>query len=175
VQIYEKEETENQMPNTDSQRLADCLRLIAQKTAASNIRNWCLTHAQELEGKIDLSRHRKHRFPRSVVLTNPPETTVHALRVLVNPEVTNSYEGEMRWEFDQGEKTGLKIRNNVAIPTGGEEANLAINLSLTDWAAILSGAINLSDALEAGLLRSDATNVEISTFFSNFDHLPLNE
>jgi len=173
VQIYEKEETESQMPNADSQRLADCLRRIAQKTAASNIRNWCLTRAQELEGRIDLSRHRKHRFPRPVVLTNPPETTVHALRVLVNPEVTTSYEGEMRWEFENGERTGLRIRNNVAIPTDGQEANLAIALTLTDWAAILSGTINLSDALEAGLLRSDSTNVEISTFFSNFDHLPL--
>ena len=163
------------MPNADSQRLADCLRLIAQKTMASNIRNWCLTYAQELEGRIDLSRHRKHRFPRSVVLANPPETTVHALRVLVNPEVTNNYEGEMRWEFEKGEKTGLRIRNNVAIPTDGEKANMAITLLLKDWADILSGAINLSDALKAGLLKSETTSAEISTFFSNFDHLPLNQ
>ena len=81
----------------------------------------------------------------------------------------------MRWEFEKGEKTGLRIRNNVAIPTDGEKANMAITLLLKDWADILSGTINLSDALKAGLLKSETTSAEISTFFSNFDHLPLNQ
>ena len=52
---------------------------------------------------------------------------------------------------------------------------MAITLSLKDWADILSGAINLSDALKAGLLKSETPSAEISTFFSNFDHLPLNQ
>ncbi len=159
--------------NEDFQLLADCLRLLAQRTTASNIRNWCLTRALELEGKLDLSRHRKHRFPKTVVLNNPPSASVHALRVLLDPNQAKGYTGEMRWVFDVGEPVGLRIRNQVAIPTDGSEADLAIRVTLNSWAEILSGSIDLNEAIHSNLITSDSPNDDIFFFFRNFDHLPL--
>ena len=46
----------------DRRRLASALRTIAQRTTAANIRNWCLTRALELDGQLDVSRFRRHRF-----------------------------------------------------------------------------------------------------------------
>tara|TARA_Y100000817_G_C16836258_1_gene535874 strand:- start:41 stop:1747 length:1707 start_codon:yes stop_codon:yes gene_type:complete len=153
----------------DSNFLATCLRTIAQKTTAANIRNWCLTYALELEGFLNLERHRRHRFSRSVVLANPPSSTVHALRVLLDPIQTIAYEGELRWEFDSGETTGLLIRNHVAVPTDGKNANFAISLSLETWANLLSGLLTLSDSFSSGMTTTKNTNQEITKFFSHFD------
>ena len=139
----------------DSEFLANCLRTVAQRTTASNIRNWCLTHALELEGFINLERHRKHRFSRSVVVSNPPSSTVHALRVLLDPNQTIGYQQELRWNFDTGETTGLLIRNDVAVPTDGKDSNLSISLSVETWADLLAGKVTLSDSLTSGMITTE--------------------
>jgi alkyl sulfatase BDS1-like metallo-beta-lactamase superfamily hydrolase len=46
----------------DRNRLAQALRGVAYATPSANVRNWCLTRALELEGSLDLSRFRRHRF-----------------------------------------------------------------------------------------------------------------
>ena len=153
----------------DSEFLANCLRTIAQRTTASNIRNWCLTHALELEGFINLERHRKHTFSLSVVMSNPPSSTVHALRVLLDPNRTIGYQQELRWNFDTGETTGLLIRNDVAVPTGGKDSNLSISLSVETWANLLAGKVTLSDSLTSGMITTENTTEQITLFFSHFD------
>ena len=152
----------------DSKLLANCLRTVAQKTTAANIRNWCLTYALELEGLLNLERHRKHRFSRSVVMANPPSSTVHALRVLLDPNLAIDYEQELRWEFENGETTGVLIRNQVAIPTDGKDAHLVIRLSIETWADLLSGTLSLSDSLISKISTSN-TSEEITKFLSHFD------
>ena len=149
--------------------MANCLRTVAQRTTASNIRNWCLTHALELEGFINLERHRKHRFSRSVVVSNPPSSTVHALRVLLDPNRTIGYQQELRWNFDTGETTGLLIRNDVAVPTDGKDSNLSISLSVETWADLLAGKVTLSDSLTSGMITTENTTEQITLFFSHFD------
>ena len=47
---------------SDRALLASVLRAIGQRTTSSNVRSWCHTRALELEGVLDLSRHRTHRF-----------------------------------------------------------------------------------------------------------------
>ena len=151
-----------------SKLLANSLRKVAQKTTAANIRNWCLTYALELEGLLNLERHRRHKFSRSVVMSNPPSSTVHALRVLLNPDRAEGFCQELRWEFENGENTGLLIRNQVAIPTDGKDAHLAIRLSIETWADLLSGSLTLSDSLHSKIATTD-TSEEITTFLSHFD------
>lgn len=151
-----------------SKLLANCLRTVAQKTTAANIRNWCLTYALELEGLLNLERHRRHRFSRSVVMANPPSSTVHSLRVLLNPDLAIGFCQELRWEFEDGETTGLLIRNQVAIPTDGKDARLAIRLSIETWADLLSGTLTLSDSLTSGVITTNASE-EIAKFLSHFD------
>ena len=100
---------------------------------------------------------------------------MHALKVLLVPEFAESYNAEMRWEFSDGTRTGLSIRNQIAIPTGGANANISISISFQTWAKILARKINLSEAIESELLSSNADTSEVLTFFAMFDHLGLNQ
>ena len=157
----------------DQNLLADCLRKVAQRTTSANVRNWCLTRALEREKALDLSRHRTHRFSEHVVLTNPPSSSVHALKVLLIPELAKGYETEMLWEFSNGEKTGLLIRNQVAVPTDGENAHVGIALSHETWAKLLGRKVNLSEALSSNMVSTDADMNEVLAFFAMFDHASL--
>jgi alkyl sulfatase BDS1-like metallo-beta-lactamase superfamily hydrolase len=71
----------------DRRRLATCLRTIAQRTPAANIRSWCLTRALYLDGSLDLSRLYRHRFSRAQVLGSPPDRSVHILRVSASAQL----------------------------------------------------------------------------------------
>ncbi len=53
----------------DRRRLAGALRTVGQRTTAANIRNWCLTRARELDGGVEVSRFRRHRFSKEQIAT----------------------------------------------------------------------------------------------------------
>ncbi len=162
-------------PTEDQLLLAHCLRMIGQRTTSANVRNWCLTRALEREGSIDLSRHHIHRFSEHVVINNPPSSSVHALKVLLVPELATGYNIKMCWEFSDGERTGLHVRNQVAVPSDGENADITITLTLQTWGKILARKINISEALTSGLLFSNSDTSKVLAFFAMFDHTSLNQ
>jgi putative sterol carrier protein len=57
----------------------------------------------------------------------------------------------MKFELD-GDVTGLHIRNYVAVPYSGDNADATITCSLDTWTNVLSGATTLSAALADGSL-----------------------
>jgi alkyl sulfatase BDS1-like metallo-beta-lactamase superfamily hydrolase len=143
----------------DRQRLAACLRTIAQRTPAANIRNWCLTRALFLDGSLDLSRLYRHRFSRAQVLGSPPDRSVHILRVLVDPEFAHGINLRLAWHFSDGSVTGLHLRNSVACPTDGADPQATVVCSIETWAELLTGRLVLSAALGDGsvVIEGDAT------------------
>jgi len=156
--------------NDDEKRLAGILRHFARHTPSANVRNWCLTRALVLEGSIDLSRFLVHRFRYQEVLAAPADRFVPVLRVLLDPERAVGIEDELAWRFAGGERAGLRIRGQVAIPTSGVEASLGINLSHETWAEILGGRTTLSEALQKGVLSLDGDRRRIVRFLNAFDH-----
>ncbi|MGH1493536.1 MAG: alkyl sulfatase dimerization domain-containing protein [Acidimicrobiales bacterium] len=156
----------------DRALLASILRTVAQRTTSANLRNQALTRALELEGTLDLSRFRVHRFGRGDVLANPPELFVHTLRVLLDPHRAEGVDEHIRFEFsdDAGATTGLHVRRGVAVPTDGADAELAISLSLETWATILSTKATLSEALAAGDVTVTGHQGRIVAALSCFDH-----
>lgn len=154
----------------DRNRLADVMRRIGQRTMSANVRNWCLTRALELEGKIDLSRFREHRFRAEVVQARPAVESVPMLRVLLAPERTTGMDFEVRFEFDDGSTTGLRIRDGVAVPTDGKDAGASINLSANDWANVVGGKLRLTKALADGMARTTGDEAGLKAFFAAFDH-----
>ncbi len=154
----------------DRGRLAEVMRHFAYHTPSANVRNWCLTRALMLEGTIDLSRFLAHRFRYQEVLAAPPERFVPVLRVLLDPERARGVDDELAWNFAGGEKVGLRIRGQVAIPTDGVQATLEMNLSHETWAAILGGRMSVSEAFEAGVLSLQGDQQRISAFLAAFDH-----
>jgi len=129
--------------------LANVLRSIGQRTTAANIRNWCLTRALELEGSIDLSRHRGFRVGRSQALASNPATFVHALKTVIDSERSADIDTHIGFDID-GAVCGLQIRRGVAIPTDGADADHLLRLSHEAWADIVSAKLSLTDAINAG-------------------------
>jgi alkyl sulfatase BDS1-like metallo-beta-lactamase superfamily hydrolase len=136
---------------TDDDRslLASVLRTVAQRTTAANIRNWCITRARDLEGSGDLSRFRTHRINRAQVLSGSVDGAVHILRVLVDPDRLSGVDLHIAVVLD-GARTGLHLRNHVAVPTDGTGAQATLTTSRQVWAEILSGRATLADALAVG-------------------------
>jgi alkyl sulfatase BDS1-like metallo-beta-lactamase superfamily hydrolase len=158
----------------ERQLLGAVLRAFAQRTTAANIRNWCLTRARELDGQLDLGRYRVHRIAAGAVRSNPPEMSVHGLRVLLRPEAAVGRHEELRWDFGDGQSVGLRLRDGVAVPTNGADADLAIALDLADWASIVGGKVDLSEALGSGRVTvTVGSSSAVSTFFACFDHPTL--
>jgi len=134
----------------DRRRLARCLRTVAQRTSAANIRIWCLTRALSLEGSIDSSRLYRHRFSRAQILGSFPERSVHILRVLVDPELAHGVNVRLGWDFGDGVSAGLHVRNSIACPTDATEAQIVVQCSLETWADVLTNRLALSDAITDG-------------------------
>jgi alkyl sulfatase BDS1-like metallo-beta-lactamase superfamily hydrolase len=134
----------------DRGRLAKALRGIAYSTPSANIRNWCLTRALEADGSSDLSRFRTHRFRVNEVAAGAPELFVPLLRVQLDPERATNVEGSVAFAFDTGTRAGLTIRNCVAVPNDGTDADVTLQISHSEWSQLLGGKTTLRALLQAG-------------------------
>jgi linear primary-alkylsulfatase len=150
----------------DRRRLATALRRIGRRTTAANIRNWCLTRARELDGDLDTRRFRVHRFPREQVMSAPASELVHVLRVLLDPQRCGPAERHLRVEFPD-DRAGLHVRNHVAVPTDGEDAEVVLTIGRTAWGDVLNGGRSIAHVLGDGdATASDpAAVVEMLSWF----------
>jgi len=153
----------------DRNRLAESLRGVGQSTTAANIRNWCLTRALELEGSLSLERFRGHRFRIAEVLSRPAIESVPLLKVLLVPEKAAELNQEVRISFDDGSATGLRIRNQVAVPTAGDNADFALTISHQHWASVLSGKVDLVELVSKGEALAAPDEDQVFRFFNCFD------
>ena len=94
----------SQASEDDLTLLADALRKVGQRTTSSNLRNWCLTRALTLEGRIDGARLNNHRFSRRQIEGWSVETAVSVLRVLIDPATLTGIDIHLTVELD-GERT----------------------------------------------------------------------
>ncbi|MEM7079016.1 MAG: alkyl sulfatase dimerization domain-containing protein [Pseudomonadota bacterium] len=161
-------------PSPDAPLLAAVLRGIAGHTPSANVRNWCLTRALELEGSIDLSRHRQSRFGYQQVLAAAPTHFIPILRVLVDPERCAGLRGEIAWQFPGTARVGLAIRNHVAVPTDGAAADVVLGMSHETWAALLALRLTFSAGIEQGLIAITGDSRLGRELLSVFDHAGLN-
>jgi alkyl sulfatase BDS1-like metallo-beta-lactamase superfamily hydrolase len=138
--------------NSDKMLLSSVLRLIAQRTTAANIRNWCLARARHLDETFDLTRFNRHRVSKKQVIASPVGNSLSALRVLLIPERATRIETHIAFNFSGHKMSGLHIRNCVAVPTNGVGAEIAVNCTPEIWADIISGDLKLSVAVETNAL-----------------------
>jgi alkyl sulfatase BDS1-like metallo-beta-lactamase superfamily hydrolase len=131
----------------DKLLLSNTLRLIAQRTTAANIRNWCLARARDLDGTLDMTRFNRHRISRKQILSAPAKQSVHILRVMLLPERALDIDTHLGFDFTNHQSIGLHIRNCVAVPTDGNGADVSINCAHEVWADILSGDLKISVAV----------------------------
>jgi alkyl sulfatase BDS1-like metallo-beta-lactamase superfamily hydrolase len=153
----------------DRDRLAESLRRVGQSTTSANVRNWCLTRALELEGTLSLERFRGHRFRTAEVLRRPAIESVPILKVLLVPERAAGLNQEVRISFDDDSATGLRIRNQVAVPTDGDNADITLTISHQHWAGVLGGKMSLAQLVREGDVQALPDKDQVLRFFSCFD------
>jgi alkyl sulfatase BDS1-like metallo-beta-lactamase superfamily hydrolase len=135
--------------DVDRALLAKALRMVAQRTSAANIRNWCITRARVLDGTANVARLKNVHLRKPTLLSAGYEKAVHILRVLLVPERVGETNIRLKFALD-GNVTGLHIRNYVAVPYSGTDADATVTASLDVWTNVLSGATTLSAALADG-------------------------
>ncbi|NCV75058.1 hypothetical protein EBW23_03840 [bacterium] len=158
--------------DTDKQLLASALRLVAQRTPAANIRNWCLARARHLDGSFDATRFNTHRINKRQILSGPVTSAVSILRVLLEPTRAEGVNIHIAFKFPQG-TTGLHIRNCVAVPTDGAGATHSFTCDIAVWADILSGTTTLSQAIEASSIQIDGDKSQVLRALACFDVVGL--
>ena len=157
----------------DRNRLAFILRKIGQRTTSTNVRNWCLTRALELEGELDIGRFRTHRFSERQVLNQPTKAFVHALRLLLEPELSGELDIRIGWRFDDESASGLHLRNGVAVPTDGEGSEATLVIKINDWARMLGGKTTLKELLEHQNAEIEGNHKAFIAAISCFDNPSL--
>lgn len=154
---------------SDNGRLAAGLRQVAFCSPAANIRNWCLTRALELEGNLDLSRFRIHRFREQEVLSGQGARWVPILRVLLDADAATDFYGSIGFTFDDGSSAGLLIRHSVAVPVSSDVCQLQLVLSVALWAKLLAGKTTLTAVLSDQSTLEPAQTTQIRTLLALFD------
>lgn len=129
----------------DRELLARCLRAIAERTPAANIRNWAITRARHLDGSSPMDRYYQHRFSARSVRGHDNATIVATLRVTLEPSLVEGIDHHVAFDVD-GERSGLHVRNGVAVPTDGANAQSVARLSRDTLVNVLSGRIAWSEA-----------------------------
>jgi alkyl sulfatase BDS1-like metallo-beta-lactamase superfamily hydrolase len=158
---------------SDKQLLAGTLRLVAQRTPAANIRNWCLARARHLDGSFDATRFNTHRISKRQILSGPISSAVSILRVLLDPTRAEGIDIHIAFNFPQDQKTGLHIRNCVAVTTDGIGAANSVACDMSVWADILSGATTLSQAIAASALQIEGNKAQVLRALACFDVVGL--
>lgn len=145
----------------DRNLLASCLRVIAERTPAANIRNWCITRARHLDGSFPMDRFMVHGFNPKFLGEASAVGLVHTLRVIVDPAKIEGINHHVA--FTIGDETcGLHVRNSVAVPTDGWGATSVITMSRTTFMGILSGKSSWSDSVGDGSIKisGDADTID---------------
>lgn len=154
---------------TERSMLGQVLRAIGQRTTSANIRNWCMTRALELDGQIDLSRHRGFRVGRSQALASDAATFVRALKTIIVPERAADIDTHVA--FSIGDTVcGLHVRRGVAAPTDGTGAEHTLSLSHEAWADVISAKLTLHDALESGAATVSGDRAAVVDALRCFEH-----
>ena len=150
---------------------AAALRLIGQTVTSANVRSWCMTQANELEGAISLDRYRAPHTSSRRVLEAAPEVYVHALRVQVEP-ARAGFEFGVQWRFtDSGAAASLRMRHGLAVPGGVDPAaDATLTLDLATWARLYAGSMTATEAQAEGALLIEGDASRLAEFFGVFDH-----
>lgn len=129
--------------------LAKCLRVVAERTPAANIRNWCITRARHLDGSFPMDRFNQHSFNPKFLSESTATNLVHTMRVLVEPTLIEGINHHIAFVID-GEEAGWHVRHSVIVPTNGWGAQSLVRMSRATFLTMIGGRLLWSDAVAAG-------------------------
>ena len=148
------------------------LRVLGQQAHSSGARNWYITDALVLEGKITLD-------PSLVALTSPETIAATPIDILLeqvptrlDPVKAEGIDMLVGLELsDSDESFTFHVRNNVAALTPGLEENLNVKL-IAEESTIkltLAGQKTLEGSINDGTITIEGNTDDAMTFISLFD------
>lgn len=153
----------------DRALLASCLRVIAERTPAANIRNWCITRARHLDGSFPMDRFMVHNFNPKFLAESSAVGIVHTLRVLVDPEKIEGVDHHIAFAIGD-EEAGLHIRNCVAVPTNAWGAQSLVRMNRDVFMGVVSGRRLWSEAVESGDIKVSGDVDVVNQFRMSLDN-----
>ncbi|MDO8862587.1 alkyl sulfatase dimerization domain-containing protein [Haliea sp. E1-2-M8] len=137
---------------------AQALRILATQTPNPNARNWYLTEALELEGRLTVAPSpltaERVEFARGF----PIAGVLRSMAVSLDPARSAGVDQRVVFVFpDQGAQYAIHVRNQVAaiesLPAVPDDGSLTVTVTASDWLDLLSGQRGLPLALADGTLQ----------------------
>lgn len=155
---------------TDDDRalLARCLRTVAERTPAANIRNWALTRARHLDRSTPMDRYYGHRFQAKSLASLDNKAIIATLRVTIEPTLIEGVDHHIAFVVD-GEICGLHVRNGVAVPTNGNQAGSTVTTSRATLVSVLANRKSWSDCVRDGSIEVNDNGTMVDTIRAAFD------
>jgi len=161
---------------TALQLKADALRSMAQTTRSGiQTRNFLLTHALHLEGKLDWAKPPQFSLfgapTVDMVLATPPGTYLKLLEAQIDPAKSADLEKVVKVTFtDLDRSWGLHVRRGVAEVTENitNEVDVTLELPRAVWAQIALKEITLEEAISTGKASVKGSQKALTAVFGSF-------
>jgi alkyl sulfatase BDS1-like metallo-beta-lactamase superfamily hydrolase len=155
---------------------ADALRAMAQTTRSGiQTRNFLMTHALHLEGKLDWTEPPAISFlpdpTTASVLATSPGTYLKFLEAQIDPEKSKDLESVVQITFsDLGQSWTLHVRRGVAEVTEIVPDTVDVTLSLPRlvWAQIVLNETSFEEAIASGEATVEGSGETLSAVFNSF-------
>jgi alkyl sulfatase BDS1-like metallo-beta-lactamase superfamily hydrolase len=162
---------------TARQLKADALRSMAQTTRSGiQTRNFLLTHALHLEGKLDWTKPPQVSLfgtpTVNSVLATPPGTYLKLLEAQINPAKSADLEKMVKVTFtDIDQSWSLQVRRGVVEVTENlpNEVDVTLELPRAVWAQIALRDITLEEAISSGEASVKGSEEALTAVFGSFD------
>ena len=156
---------------------AHSLRVIGQRMLSVDGRNWALTSALELEGKIIIDPNITTQTSPEQLAEIPIGKLLKSLSTKIDPDKIHGVTLYVEISYtDTGEEYTLIINNDILTVTDGiyDEPENHISLDTETHKKILTQNLSLFDAIDSGLVDFDGDINELKLFLNAFDPLTIN-
>ncbi len=155
---------------------AAAFRQLGYASMNINWRNWYLTSAMELEGRLDTLKSAKNManifMPPDILAEMPVDVSLDAWTSRLKAEQTLSVNSSLGFEFhDLDESYGLTIRRGICQFDVNPENNMDMVLTMTKsvFNEILSGGTTIEAAVVNGDIKLTGNMTELQQFLDYFE------
>ncbi len=163
--------------NLEAKQLtAYTLRVLSFNSEGMDERNWLLTDALELEGKITIDPKSFSQTSPEQMAELPIEKIIRFLPTKLDPQKAAGLDTVLGINYsDIGLDFTLHVRNSILAVTDGAPNNPDMTLILDSdtHKLIIGGHLNVLDAIESGQAELDGNTDDLVEFLNLFDNVTV--
>ena len=155
---------------------AQALRVLAQRSEGADERNWLLTDALILEGKISITPDAFTQTSPEQMAELPIGKLLKALPTKIDPQKAKGMDLAVGVSYtDLDEYYTLHIRNSILVVSEElvENPDMVISLDSKTHKKIVAKQLDVLNAIDSGDLEFTGNRADLEKFFSLFDGLTI--